>query len=214
MSVSKRTPIVSKTMFSIVPARTMRLKLAPSDYQVLIALGSMSNRYGVCFPSAGKLSAFTGVAEAQVRKSIVKLVRQRLVRRLKSKHVHGVKRLGRYQVLCLAPDQPMPTKEEVWEPVGYQRRQLWAEETQIDEGSGENIGEERQVKAAASQWVRAIEGARGAVMEAEDQHRHVRSAMIDRGMTEYEIMSRTEAWLSANPGRIPASAEVTLKAIA
>ena len=107
----------------------------------------------------------------------------------------------------------MPTKEEVWEPVGYQRRQLWAEETQIDEGSGENIGEERQVKAAASRWVRAIEGARGAVMEAEDQHRHVRSAMIDRGMTEYEIMSRTAAWLNANPGRIPASAEVTLKAI-
>ena len=112
--MAKRTPIVSKTMFSIVPARTMRVKLAPSDYQVLIALSSMTNRYGICFPSGGKLSAFTGVAEAQVRKSVVKLVRQRLVRRLKSKHVHGLKRLGRYQVLCLAPDQPMPTKEEVW----------------------------------------------------------------------------------------------------
>jgi hypothetical protein len=70
------------------------------------------------------------------------------------------------------------------------------------------------VKAAASRWVRAIEEARGVPFEAPDQHRHIRSAIIDRGMTEYEIVSRTTAWLNANPGRIPASAEVTLKALA
>tara|TARA_R110000751_G_scaffold20468_2_gene59891 strand:- start:202 stop:843 length:642 start_codon:yes stop_codon:yes gene_type:complete len=213
MSVTKRTPIADKIKFSIIPSRAKAMKLHANDWQTLAYLGSISNRYGVCFPTQEAISKYTGLTQPQVKAAIIKIVKAKLVRRLKTKHRHGLKAVGRYQVLCLADDQPMPTKEEEWEPVGYQRRQLWGL-PHTEEGSRENKGEERRVKAAASRWVRAIEEARGVPFEAPDQHRHIRSAIIDRGMTEYEIVSRTTAWLNANPGRIPASAEVTLKAIA
>jgi hypothetical protein len=212
MSALKKTPVADKIMFSVIPSRAKAMKLKANEWQTLAYLGSVTNRYGVCFPTQDAISKYTGLGKQQIKEAVISLVKAKLVRRLKTKHRHGLKATGRYQVLCLAHDQPMPSKEEMWEPVGYQRRQLWGI-PQTEEGLRENIGEERQVKAAASQWVRAIETARGAVIEAEDQHRHIRSAMIDRGMTEYEIMSRTAAWLNANPGRIPASAEVTLKAI-
>jgi len=195
----------TKIKFSVIPARTMQMQLKPPEWTVLVCLGAMANKFGVCWPTQSAIADLTGLSQVVIKRAITSLVRAKLIRRLKTKHRHGVKAPGRYQVLNLSADQPMPSKEEMWEPVGWQRRRHQV--PQNEEGLREKMPEERQVKVAAARWARLVEARTGALRIAEDEERHVRAAMRD-GLDEAGIMDRTAAWLSSHPGRAPTSAAI------
>jgi hypothetical protein len=198
----------TKIAFAVIPARTMHMALKPAQWTTLVCLGSLANRFGVCWPTKGAIADLTGLNEEAIKRSITWLVRAKLIRRLRTKHKHGVKTPGRYQVLNLGPDQPMPVKEEMWEPVGWQKRKHQVQ--QIEEGSREKMPEEREVRRVAERWVRLVEARTGALRIGVDEERHVRAAMRD-GLGVDAILDLTAAWLAAHPGQAPASAAILVE---
>lgn len=189
--------------YSVVPPRAAQKQLSPADYKVLIVLGAMTNKYGVCWPKHTTIAERCGIEVNTSKKSLMRLVRLKLVRRLKSKHRFQLKTPGRYQIL-IDPDQPLPSEEEMHEPVGFQRKKMNVEDTQKDEGLGKQVINEREIKRTASIWGRIVQAHTGQVVNPVEIQGQIKELM-GQGLTEEKISYLTHTWCEKNPGKLPYS---------
>ena len=163
--------------YSIIPSRALllpKVKLPLNTIRVLMALGMHSNKYGVCWPTLRRMSDVALISEQECSKALTKLVRLKLVRRLKTKHRHGMKAVGRLQILYDAEDQPLPTDEEYWTPLGYQRQP--DEQEALNDGESEGICA-RTREHICRKWSRLVEESTGYGVVWQDQLEHAERAM-------------------------------------
>lgn len=163
--------------YSIIPSRALllpKVKLPLNTIRVLMALGMHSNKYGVCWPTLRRMSDIALISEQECSKALTKLVRLKLVRRLKTKHRHGVKAVGRLQILYESESQPLPTDEEYWTPLGYQRQP--DEQDTLNDRESEGVNARTQERICRK-WSRIVEESTGYGVVWEDQLNHAARAM-------------------------------------